>query len=112
MVDVINKTCVELDCSTRPCYGFPSSDPSKRGNPERCSLHKLPGMVNVVGKPVFIPKKLMCSFEGEDNMMYSISFFAHPLPFQVARVFPALVLLASEARRELPCDALLIALRG
>ena len=36
-------------------------EPGKRSNPERCSLHKLPGVMNIVGKPVFVPKKLVCS---------------------------------------------------
>ena len=70
MVDVINKTCVEDDCSTRPCYGFPSDEPGKRGNPERCSLHKLPGMINVVGKPLFVPKKMVCNVEGQSRFPF------------------------------------------
>jgi hypothetical protein len=30
-------------------------EPGKRSNPERCGLHKLPGVINIAGKPVFVP---------------------------------------------------------
>ena len=90
MVDVINKTCVEDDCSTRPCYGFPSDEMGKRGNPERCSLHKLPGMINVVGKSTCAPKKLVCNYDGATSP---------PLPFSLRCV----LLLRSSGCGSLPC---------
>ncbi len=45
-----------------PLLRFQCDETGKRGNPpERCGLHKLPGMINIVGKPVFVPKKLVYS---------------------------------------------------
>jgi len=89
MVDVINKTCVEDDCSTRPCYGFPSTEMGKRGNPERCSLHKLAGMINVVGKSAGVPKKLICNYEGTPLTPSPILYlhFVSPLIVYLLMIF-------------------------